>query len=151
MAHVEFDTFLERTIADYAAEQAAAYGWSPDEALRIASGELARLLPDGLNTPDQHLLILTDDATGMPIGTLWIGVQRRGDTLDAYIGQLEIDAAHRRRGLGREAMLAAEREAKALGCTTMSLHVFARNAAAQSLYRSLGFGVTGLLMAKGLT
>ena len=151
MTQAEFVAFTERTIATYAAEQRVACGWSPEEAICNSREELARLLPAGLETPDQYLYTLTDEASGEPVGSLWFGVQRRGETASAYLGELEIYPPHRRRGLGRAGMLAAERQARALGCTTMSLNVFAHNEAAQALYRGLGFEVAALRMAKAFT
>ena len=59
-------------------------------------------------------------------------------------------AQHQRQGHGRAAFQALEARVQALGLGSIGLHVFAQNVGAQALYRSLGFGVTGLNMLKPL-
>jgi L-phenylalanine/L-methionine N-acetyltransferase len=50
---------------------------------------------------------------------------------------------HRRRGIGRALMEAAEQWALTAGVTKIELHVFPYNDAAQALYRELGYEQEG--------
>jgi ribosomal protein S18 acetylase RimI-like enzyme len=52
---------------------------------------------------------------------------------------VQADEAHRRQGHGRSLMLLAERECLDLGIRRLALNVFADNAPANALYRSLGY------------
>jgi ribosomal protein S18 acetylase RimI-like enzyme len=55
------------------------------------------------------------------------------------IGELGVAPAHQRRGLGRALLTAAVRSLAAAGAREVQLTVWAGNAPAQALYRSLGF------------
>lgn len=56
-----------------------------------------------------------------------------------YMSTLAVDSAHRKRGLGRALLRAAEAEASAQGVEGIYLHVEAANAGALSLYRGAGY------------
>ena len=53
---------------------------------------------------------------------------------------LAVAPAHRRHGVGRQLLAAVEEAARALGCCKVTLEVRDDNAAAQRLYRALGYG-----------
>ncbi|MGH3034463.1 MAG: GNAT family N-acetyltransferase [Gaiellaceae bacterium] len=57
---------------------------------------------------------------------------------------LMVAQSHRRRGIGRALMQAAEEWAREAGVRTLELHVFPHNAAAIALYESLGYEREGL-------
>ena len=63
---------------------------------------------------------------------------------EAEILSLGVAPAHRRRGIGAALIRAAAEQAKAQGAATLFLEVAADNAAADALYRSLGFVQVGL-------
>jgi GNAT superfamily N-acetyltransferase len=68
------------------------------------------------------------------VGSLWIG-PHGPDRADAFwVWDVEIDAPHRGRGLGRAAMLLAEEAARAHGATELGLNVFGPNTVARHLY-----------------
>ena len=62
---------------------------------------------------------------------------------EADVTNVAVHPDHRRRGLGRSLMTALIGEAKARGVTLLHLEVREGNAAARSLYESLGFVVDG--------
>lgn len=69
------------------------------------------------------------------------------ETLDAA---LDVAGDHRRQGLGRAAMVAAEDLLRADGCTRIALNVFGWNDGAAELYRTLGFEVDSTQLSKSL-
>ncbi|EOD32567.1 hypothetical protein EMIHUDRAFT_230722 [Emiliania huxleyi CCMP1516] len=82
---------------------------------------------------------------GLPLlGTVDLSSQEmelptHGLTGSLYMSTLAVDSAHRKRGLGRALLRAAEAEASAQGVEGIYLHVEAANAGALSLYRGAGY------------
>ena len=58
---------------------------------------------------------------------------------DAFIDELYIDAAYRRRGSGRQALAFAERRAREMGVNAIHLEVDHGNNPALELYLSTGY------------
>jgi ribosomal protein S18 acetylase RimI-like enzyme len=121
---------------------------TPEEAAREkAVRDFARLLPDGVATEGQSLYTVVDDDS--PVGVLWLAEQDTSDfgkTL--FIYDVEIDEAHRGRGLGRAAMLLVEEEARRRGIGSVTLNVFGGNDVARNLYRSLDYAEMAVYMLK---
>jgi ribosomal protein S18 acetylase RimI-like enzyme len=67
-----------------------------------------------------------------------------------FIYDLLIHAPFRRRGYGRQAMLALEDKAQELGLASLTLHVFEGNTPARDLYAALGYRPEGSYMIKFL-
>jgi ribosomal-protein-alanine N-acetyltransferase len=74
-------------------------------------------------------------------GGIWLMVD------EAHITTFGVHPEHRRRGIGRRLLLALADAAVELGSTRMTLEVRVSNDAAQALYRSFGFAVTGRRLA----
>lgn len=89
-------------------------------------------------------------ADGVRVGIVWLGPSLNGDETERYLYNIEIDAPHRRRGLGRAAMRAAEAWTRADGATQLALNVFGFNDVARSLYDSLGYEVAATSMRRTL-
>lgn len=148
-----FATTLPVAIADYAAGNVAVGRSTPATALELSRSDFAALLPQGLATPNQHWLEIhagSGGVTAPPHGHLWFAVQDGPDGRGAFVYQLFVMPAHRRQGHARRACHALEALAREMGVARIGLHVFGFNDAAQALYRSLGYTVSGLNMAKTL-
>lgn len=146
----EFRDFYEASIVDYGQEKVRAGNWSEGEALEKSRQEYRQLLPEGMNTPNNHLYAIRND-NGERVGSLWLAVEERHGVKTGFIYQLHIDERFRRRGYAAQAMRLLEEEARALGVDTLLLHVFGHNHAAIALYRELGYETTNINMAKKLT
>lgn len=149
MTQEQLDAWLPGAIEGYADEHASTGRWSREEALRLSREEHEKLLPQGVATPDQHLWTIVRSSDGQRVGILWMAV-RDDPTRHAFIYNIEIDEAFRRRGYAEQAMVCLEDEARKLGLDTIRLHVFGSNAAARPLYEKLGYATTNVLMAKTL-
>lgn len=108
----------------------------------------SELLPAGVATPAHHLLVAYED--DRPVGTLWLWIHDDPGGRRAFVYDVEVDEAMRRRGYGRSIMLAAEAYARERGAGRMALNVFGRNRVARSLYDRLGYMVTSTAMHKDL-
>lgn len=150
MAQAEFLAFVEETVPAYAADKVACGQWREAEALALSRKEFAELLPQGLATPGHHLYTLHDAASGDAVGRLWIAEQQRAGSLVAYVYDIAIAPAHRRKGHATRAFEALEAETRALGLEGIALHVFGHNRDAQALYEKLGYRPTNIHMFKDI-
>jgi ribosomal protein S18 acetylase RimI-like enzyme len=145
----EFDQWLPHTEAAYAQQVADSGAMPAEAAAEKARLDTARRFSDGLGSPGQVLFRLV--AADQPVGWLWLNVPTaHGDPLMAWVNYVEVDPAYRGRGYGKDAMLLAEREARARGMTSLGLNVYGQNTVALSLYDSLGYAVTTQQMRKPL-
>jgi ribosomal protein S18 acetylase RimI-like enzyme len=149
MSPDEFHDFFEASVADYAQEKVRAGNWSEWEAVQKSREQHRKLLPMGLDTPNQHLYAIRNSG-GQKVGVLWLAVEKAHDSTTGFIYQLYIDEPFRRRGFAAQAMRALEETARALHVDTLMLHVFGHNQAAIALYQKLGYDVTNMNMAKKL-
>jgi ribosomal protein S18 acetylase RimI-like enzyme len=141
-------TWIERSRDEYARDLVAA-GKSPEVAAREAAEGMAESFPNDRPIPG-HSVFDVVDASGTAVGYLWIGPDTSGDEASWWIWDVLVDAEHRGRGLGRQAMLLGEDYARAHGAHSMGLNVFAFNASARGLYESLGYEPTSIRMRKRL-
>jgi [ribosomal protein S18]-alanine N-acetyltransferase len=74
-----------------------------------------------------------------PVGHLHLALSDPPELQD-----VQVAAGHRRRGVARSLIAAAEREARARGFTRIRVDVAIDNDAAQALYRTSGFSDIGL-------
>jgi ribosomal protein S18 acetylase RimI-like enzyme len=149
MTRGEFDAWLPRQVAAYAALIASSGAMPKQAALEKARRDTVRHFSRGFTTPGQ--LVFRIMAGDTAVGWLWLGVPGPDpDPLMAWVFDIEIDAAFRGRGYGRATMRLAEQEARVRGMTSLGLNVHGQNTVARSLYDSLGYAVTAQQMKKSL-
>jgi ribosomal protein S18 acetylase RimI-like enzyme len=113
--------------------------WPPFEAIRAG---VARLMA----RDDTEYLLGGDPPMGV------VGLRYRWgvwwDAEDCNVEDVFVSAEARGSGLGRALVSAAIDRARERGCRRMELDTGADNAAAQGLYRSLGFFDSGIFMRR---
>ena len=109
------------------------------------------LLPQGPDTPDNVLYTLHDPHEDADVGVLWYALQRTPHATTAFIYEVEVFEAYRRRGYATQAFTLLETDAAARGATRIGLHVFGHNTAARALYEKLGYHATNINMRKELS
>ena len=144
----EFEAFSARITTEYAKEISELGDTPVEAARRRAEASMREVLPDGLATPGHWINVL--ELGGERIGLLWLAERTMDERQVIFIYDVEIDAAFRGRGLGRAAMLLAEREAQERGIRRIELNVFGGNSVARKLYLSLGYVERAILMGKDL-
>ena len=143
----EFNAWLPRQMAAYAALIAASGAMPAQAALDKAEQDTARYFSSGFGTPGHFVFRIM--AGDVPVGWLWLGVPGPDpDPRMAWVYEIEIEPAFRGRGHGRAAMLLAEAEARSRGMTSLGLNVHGQNTVARSLYESLGYEVMAVQMKK---
>jgi len=145
-----FDSFVEMAVAGYAADNVASGRWSEQDAVAMSRAETERLLPQGLETPDNYLYEIQEESTEQIVGHVWFALVARGTRKVAFVYQVQVKPEVQRRGHAKAALLAVEGIAISLGMSGVALNVFGNNHGAQALYRSLGYGVTSVAMQKVL-
>ena len=164
MRAAAFVSYAAHSAQAFADDNVAAGRWPAFQALERAQRDFAESLPQGVATAENFLFEIvvaktvtpgldTSDALGtddVTVGILWFAVVQKHGIAQAFVNDLEIYPAFRRKGYARFAFHALEDLAGARGITQIGLHVFAHNVAAQALYRSLGYGVTSHNMLKQL-
>jgi GNAT superfamily N-acetyltransferase len=148
MQQRDFNRFAQRALAEYAQGMVVAGEWLSAQALTQASEVFRELLPEGRVTAGNHLWRVV--SAGRQRGDLWVAERLAGARRIAFILDLYIEPAERRRGYARQTLLAAESKARELGCDEMRLHVFGHNHGARRLYELQGYEVASLTMSKPL-
>ena len=145
-----FEPFAEDAIAAYAADNAQSGRWPRSSVLARSRAEFHRLLHQGLQTPDHFVYEIQHHPTGEPIGVLWFAIVESGDLRSGYVYSIRIKPEYRGRGYAKAALDLIEKFAVSQGLASLALHVFSFNTGAQALYRSIGFGISGMNMFKPL-
>ena len=149
MVQSEYAAWLEEAIPAYAADKVASGQWSQEASLELSRKENDELLPQGLETPDNHFYTIIDSESNA-VGMLWFAVKTKFNSPIAYVFDIGISAERRREGHAYRAFLALEDEVRKLGLSGIALHVFGYNAGAQSLYAKLGFQPTNISLFKSV-
>ncbi|WP_309103809.1 GNAT family N-acetyltransferase [Microbacterium sp.] len=137
MTPERFARFRVESVDAFADDLVTMRGMTAEDAAAESRRQFEKELPLGSDTPGQSLF--TASSGGEEVGILWLGMRQRAGRPHAFVLDIEVAEARRRKGYGRAIMLAAEREAQRLGAVSMGLHVFGANDAAVALYERLGY------------
>jgi ribosomal protein S18 acetylase RimI-like enzyme len=147
MTEAEYEGFLARAVPAFAKDKCESGAWTVEESLARSLQSFLELLPQGLETPDNHLFTIRGDGA-VQVGALWFALEQRGGARVAYVYDIEVLPAYRRLGHARRALVALEGEARARGAAGVALHVFGHNAAARALYQALDYRPTNINLYK---
>ncbi len=148
MTQEEFVPYEKADVHHFAENMARAGFWSADGALDKAKALHARLLPEGIHTPDHLFFVIEENQPHDSVGAIWLSIDRETDPPSGFLFDILIHAPFRGRGLGKQAMLALEQKALELGLASLALNVFEDNTLAKALYTSLGYQVQSSNMRK---
>lgn len=106
-----------------------------------------------IEDPERAVLVAVAD--GSVIGFVDAALQRHEDEatyhlpgVHAYVEELTVTAAHRRRGVASTLMQVLETWAKDAGARTILLDTHVTNADARALYGALGYREVGVMLLK---
>ena len=152
MSETQFQSYLGTAVEDYAQAHLKSGDCAPEDALRLAQEDYQKLLPDGLQSKDNFLFSIYDDALGKNeiIGMVWFAVTPNRAVRSMFVYDLNIREELRRKGYGRKVMQRVEELVQEMGIDTVGLHVFGYNHAARALYENMGYQITGIGMTKTL-
>jgi ribosomal protein S18 acetylase RimI-like enzyme len=144
----DFLAWLIEAIPSFALANVEDGSWTLAESIEKSKEAHAALLPQGLHTPGQFFVHLHDGDSGERVGMLWWVETEKAGNRAAWVYNITIDDASRRRGFARAAFVELERVAREHGIQQLGLHVFGHNHGARRLYESLGFEPTSLTLRK---
>jgi GNAT superfamily N-acetyltransferase len=150
MSADQFRTYATHSGDGYASDMQLAYNHPLDRVLAEGTSTMDELLAQGVDTPNQHLFILSD-ADGEEVGVLWFGTYAEYGRTTLFIYDLEIVPKARRHGHASRVFEMIERWAAINHVDRLELNVFAHNHAAQELYRACGLISCELTMGKQLS
>ncbi|MNW26025.1 putative N-acetyltransferase YycN [compost metagenome] len=153
MNAAEYERFIQRLIRDFAADKVQAGTWTEEEAPQLAEDSLHKYLPQGLDTPDAYLYVITlreQQADEQSIGIIWFNITDTPMGTEAFILEFWIEDAYQGQGYAKQTLLALDEEARRRGIRKIGLHVFGHNTRAFELYKKMGYVVTDIQMSKEL-
>ncbi|MEQ1558555.1 MAG: GNAT family N-acetyltransferase [Methyloglobulus sp.] len=145
-----YASYLQLCVTNYAEGNVTSGYWLKEGALERAYVEFEKMLPQGLATPDNYFFEIMSDEGGYPVGFIWFTVKEEHRIRSSWLCYVEIKAEFRRQGYARKAFHEFEVFVAALGVSSIGLHVFSHNNAAQAFYSQIGFVVPGINMVKQL-
>ena len=92
-----------------------------------------------LADPDARVFVAEDEGRAVGVASLWIRARLNWVTPEAWLPDLYVDPAARRRGHARALLDACAAEARAHGCHRLILESGHQRAEAHRLYESFGF------------
>lgn len=146
MSSNEFKEYLDNAINSYAKEKIESGNWTEDEAFLRSKSEYNKLLPNGVNSDNNHLFSILNE-TNEVIGIIWLNKKENNSS---FIYDINIHENYQGKGYGHRAMKEIEGVAKTLGLDKIDLHVFGHNERAINLYEKLGYKATNIMMSKKL-
>ncbi|PWH15097.1 MAG: hypothetical protein DDG60_06595 [Anaerolineae bacterium] len=149
MSDEDFAAFLRKSIPEYAYDQTRAGNWTAHEAMAKARTEFQQMLPNGPQTPNQHLRIMLDDKD-RKIGMVWYFVDKRGERPKAFLIDFFFFSEDRHKGYEKEAFQILEAELREQGVRRIELQVFSHKFDEVNLYQNNGFTQTSIFFAKDL-
>lgn len=153
LAPMNFDAFAgyrDAAASGYAADNVTSGRWPQEGALQRSYEDFDESLPQGLGTPQNFLYDIVSRRSGAVVGVIWFAIVVKNGLSSAFVYDIEVKPEFRRQGFARAAFGELEPLVKALDLPSIGLHVFGNNPAAQALYQSLGYRVTGINMLKQL-
>src|SRR4051812_11377817 len=99
-----FTHWYENAIRDFAADKVEGGQWPAEQAIQRSRESYERLLPEGLNTKNNHIYSVQEQSTGENVGVIWVAITTIDGQTMAFVYDVLIYEQHRRKGYGTQAM-----------------------------------------------
>ena len=146
----EYPNWFDLSTSNYAEDKIRSKQWGLEGALERARKDTENLLPDGVATPNHHLLHVVDHISEERVGYLWWCLTERFGRRIAFIFDIHIFQNYQRRGFATSTLQHLEKIVREHNVQALSLHVFAFNTGAYKLYEKLGYVTTSVSMTREL-
>ena len=146
----EFRLFRARSVVEFARDKVTTGTWTEEESLELSEAVYQKYLPDGVQTKEHYLYVIRCGAEPTNIGSVWLHVSDAPAGTRAFLYDIILEESYRGRGLGQATMQVLDEAARALGASTIGLHVFGHNPTALHVYQKSGYAITDYQMEKKL-
>ena len=146
----EFKNYYNESITSYSEDIIVTLGVENKFALETAQEQFEKLLPDGIDTINNHICSILDKKSLNRVGILWYTIREEYEQKYAFISDIIIFSEYRGKGYGTEAFNELEKITTNKGIYSIKLHVFGHNIKARALYKRLGFSDDSIYMSKKL-
>ncbi len=147
----ELTEYRNLFIAEYAQDLSSNSGYSSEQAVTHATYSFDSYLPQGINSPNDHLYCIENKAgpdQEQLVGYLWYGLSENDSA--AFIKDFYVLPQYQRKGYGSSCLQELEKQLVDQGIFEIKLRVAADNPQAKRLYEQMAFVVTGFNMSKSL-
>lgn len=135
----EFESYCEYSTNDYAKDLMKSSNISFEEALAQARKEFKNMLPEGINTKDNSVMIIEDLLDGKAAGLIWYLYELFDGAKQVFLSDFMIYEEARRKGYATAALAEMERNAMEDGCTQSIIYVWKHNLPGVNLYTKCGY------------
>ncbi|CNH15114.1 acetyltransferase (GNAT) family protein [Yersinia frederiksenii] len=149
MCSEELADYRNLFIAEYAQDLSSNSGYSHEQAEEHATHSFDGYLPQGINSPNDHLYCIenkADSGQEQRVGYLWYGLAENDSA--AFIKDFYVLPQYQRKGYGSSCLQELEKRLVEQGIFEIKLRVAADNPQAKRLYEQMAFVVTGFNMSK---
>lgn len=135
----EFETFREYSINDYAKDLMTDQNISLEDALEQAASEFSDMLPEGVKTRDQSLMMIEDENSRKTVGIIWYLYEVTEGIKQVFLSDFLIYEEERRKGYAMAALSEMEHNAALAGCNQSIIYVWKHNPPGVNLYTKCGY------------
>lgn len=138
-AQEKYDSYIEKTIANYAQENINSGRWTHEGALERSRREITAPLKDGLNTPNNYFCEIIDRKSDTSVGMIWYNIKPFQQVKTSFISDIMVYENFRGKGYATKALGLLEKKLSEQDVANIGLHVFKHNEIAFNLYNKVGY------------
>lgn len=135
----EFETFREYSTNDYAKDLMKTQNISSEDSLKQAITEFLDMLPEGMETKDNSLMMIEDENSQKAVGIIWYLYEIIEGTKQVFLNDLLVYEEERRKGYAMAALSEMVHNAKEAGCKQSIIYVWEHNPSGVNLYTKCGY------------
>lgn len=135
----EFEAFREYSTNDYAKDLMKNQNISLEDALKQAMTEFLDMLPEGIETKDNSLMMIEDENSKKAVGIIWYLYEFTEGIKQVFLNDLLIYEEERRKGYAMSALSEMVHNAAKAGCKESIIYVWKHNPSGISLYTKCGY------------
>lgn len=139
MSLQEFKNFREYSTNDYMKDLMKAQNISAENALKQARAEFSDMLPEGINTKDNFLMMIEDEKNKKAVGIIWYLYENTEGIKQVFLNDFMIYEEERRKGYAMAALSEMAHCAAKDGCRQSIIYVWKHNPPGVNLYTKCGY------------
>jgi RimJ/RimL family protein N-acetyltransferase len=139
MTSKEYDAFFGWSRNNHVRELTKDTNMSLEDAIKQAEAEVQEMLPNGIDTENNSLMVIENVSNNRDVGFVWYLYEETDGVQQVFLCDFVIDVIERRKGYATEALSAMEKNAAEFGCKESVLFVAKENEPAQKLYAKSGY------------